>query len=371
MYKDMEKIQEEELLKFINECLDLGYNIYSNVDDINELVEIIVNWYKIKYPDYKIELSIDSISKSNEKLSAPSYRNIENLHENMGYIELIYRIPERIHPIIECWYKGEESEGRIEKTYIFDNKEKNKDDIYFGFCKYDGFFQIMDQVLINNFFKISCANIEQFIDDNNKNNNYIGIDWDICSSNKIDYDSINFDNPKKIVKTHDLDLELRNKIFKLISLKLFNSNKDARIGFIRAKLFAEEFNKYLYKLNFNKPVYVPAETFALCNKIINDLNFKSKTEETKIEENGLTIETLKTLKYYNIKTNTDLLNIDFDRIGDGVCYYCERDRRILNNLTKEMRIKVKKLSNNSTESSNIAVETQKVKKRLFGWRKKS
>ena len=110
--KDSLVIQEKKLLNLIKDRLEKGYNVYSNIDYINELIDIIVNWYEFKYPSDKIKMSEKSIisDKNNILFLVPPkhrLRKIENLSNHMGYTELMFRIPRHLHPIVECWYKDE------------------------------------------------------------------------------------------------------------------------------------------------------------------------------------------------------------------------------------------------------------------------
>lgn len=331
----------QDLLEFINANKEKGYNIYSNINNIEELIDIITIWYKFKYPKDKIE------SIKNGYLQEPNIDLItikEKLSNEMSYTELMFRIPKHLHPIIECWYRPideEDQENDLIKTCIFNKNTMLKNKIYFSINKYDGYFYISSNVTINEYLGIPCQTIDQFI------KNYKKI-------SKFDYSIIDFTNPEQIVATHDLNLELRDKIFDLILLKLFDSDKDQIIGYIRAKKFAEEFNKYIYGLNISlKDIdsIISIGSYSEFNQLINyiiKILEKNKTDKTEIEELGLTFHTLELLKSKNVETISDLI----ENINGPIMNYKfkfeanipSRDKNIIN------AIKINEITHSLVES---------------------
>ena len=58
--KEIIRDKTKELLEYIKDSVDKGYNIYSNIDEIFELIDTIVNWYIFKYSENKIIMSVIS-----------------------------------------------------------------------------------------------------------------------------------------------------------------------------------------------------------------------------------------------------------------------------------------------------------------------
>ena len=208
---------KQELVNFISILKEEGYNIYSNFDDINELINIIVTWYEFKYPVDKIKMSEKSIPKEyfiTGILPESHLSEMENLSDNMGYTELMFRIPKRLHPIIECWYKGDD--GHIPdddlsvETSFFSMDISNTGTKKLYIDKYDGsILNTKDEC----WFRINYKTINTFAE----------------FPYNIEYD---IKNLKKIALTHKYDLIIRKKIFDLIALTLLFSADNFEVGYI-------------------------------------------------------------------------------------------------------------------------------------------
>ena len=174
-----------ELLDFIRENVKKGYDIYSNTEDINELIDIIVNWYKFKYPDIEL-IKIIEFQRYNEAIL--NFNNI-CLFSNMGYFELMKRIPKNLHQIIECWYIKDYIKIELKDTCNIVEQKININ-------RYDGSFKEIPNFRILKNLNFDCKDIDDFL--NNNNNKNIDEEFDL-------------DQPKKLAFTHNLNLELRKK----------------------------------------------------------------------------------------------------------------------------------------------------------------
>lgn len=65
----IERINMLNIFEFIDENLKKGYDVYSDVNNINKLMNIIVNWYEVKYPEYIIQMSAESYNKNKSIVS--------------------------------------------------------------------------------------------------------------------------------------------------------------------------------------------------------------------------------------------------------------------------------------------------------------
>lgn len=129
----------------------------------------------------------------------------------------------------------------------------------------------------------------------------------MCNCN-ISFDYIDFSQAEKVVITHDLDLELRNKIFTSVYLKLLNSSKDMDVRYIRAKCFIDEFSKYLCNVKVDLSYFKKEESWGNSKKldfVLNDILDKENNANS-IEQYGLFFRTLKILKYYKIEYIFDI-----------------------------------------------------------------
>lgn len=353
-----------ELDDYIKECKKKGYNVYSNISNLHNLIEFISNWYKIKYPDNIIEMSIESYNANKEKkfyVVKPKHetRKTENLSMYMDYYQLMLRLPESMHQIIECWYKGineDDTKGNNIYVRVYNKLSKKTQHITIEINKYDGSIDLIYQIVLDNYFKINVSSLEDL-------NNYSS-----APSPKIAR-SIDFRDINKIFKSHELDLEIRNKVFELIVLKLFETSTDKTVGYIRAKLFINEFNKYIYNLNLDSKIIdeqvkeaqtredatEDIEIEELTKYVISDITIDNSNNKL-IDECGLTFKTLQTLKNDNInnisnllpsENNVSALDIDIDGRYFNIN---SRDKIILRNIKKEATSNYQDVISNLEES---------------------
>ena len=323
----MENIIQEsyqEILQFIKENKDNGYNVYSNIDDINELIDIIVKWYEFKYSKGSLEVVYSNyVTKKYNQSGNIVSCDIDELYTNMGYYELMYRIPIELHSIIECHYKGEKCVEDI-KLPINNNSTSIKSSISVNFNKHDGNLTVISLVILERYFKIKAKCIEDLL---NKEK----------FSKKIDYSKLDFSEIENAVVTHNLDLELRDKIFDLIVLKLFFSDENNYFGYIRAKKFIDEFNCNIKGVNLSieklnnmiEKRYIGFDKEYFEN-IFNEIFNKEKNDS--FEASGLTFETIKNLKKHGICKLFDVsmknkeMAIIFNSIYE---ISCNREKQIL------------------------------------------
>lgn len=348
--------EKNKLLNWIKKGLKNGCNVYSNIDDIEELIDIIVNWYKCKYPNNIIEMSESSCGDKLGRLfpQEDRFRKLDKLSSNMGYTELMFRIPKHLHPIIECWYKGNETDNVSAEIKFYTKYTLNVVTKKISIDKYDGCI-LDNRFLLNNecdnLLNFDCSTIEEFINKNENNQNF--------SLEELD----------RMVATHEYDLETRNKIFNLIVLKLFYSDKiysdkDIRYGYIRAKMFIEEFNKYIYNLNLNENNTFLNDVYGMewvfnsiipiqwekdeANYILKDLK-PSKSDS--IDECGLSFKTLCLLKDRGIhEIHNPSLEEVYDYLTDNSIYNFHiptRDKKIIEELIFQQKL-LKKMNEEET-----------------------
>lgn len=372
------------LVDYINQYKNQGYNVYSDISEMKKLIEFITDWYEVKYPDNIINMSIEcyKVGKGNGMyfFTKRPYitRKTENLSKYMDYYQLMLRMPVSMYKVIECWYKGNKGDkGDFSFATFISLKESLVENITrILVSNFDGFLDSTDAVLLNKNIKISCDTIDDLVDKNN-------------FSSEREYFNFELSDPIKIVETHNIDLEIRKKIFNIIILKLFETAPDKNIGYIRAKLFINEFNKYIYNLNLDSKIiddqmedenffeedaiYVIEYTKIkdLTNYVIKDIT-ADNSGNSPVDEYGLTFDTLKKLKIDGINNINDLLpekNIitAMDIEIHGRYYYINtRDKLILERMKKEA---MANLSSNATVN-NLEIEEPKQKRKSIFRRKK-
>lgn len=321
----------KEIRSFMLDCENKEIeHLYYDKDDWKQLMDIIIEWYKIKYPDNKLNMIKEKYKNIDKIILSPKdydYIDVESLSKYMGFSELMFRIPTKLHPLIECWYTGKM------KGHISLNNTINKVDKYFEINEYGDIIKL-DSSFDDTILKRNCRIIDEFVEHINDNT------YDV-------------NDMKKIIKTHNLNLELRNKYFKLIVYLLIISAEDRITGYIRAIRFIEEFNEYLDGLNLSKNcvAFIAVSDLSIDNKPIlgNDIlkdieyilaNIKHEDKDKDIDTFGLTFKTLKRLKKTGIKKLSDLKNKEmYDIVSDhGIFNYNipEKDQIKLRNMFKQV-----------------------------------
>jgi len=319
----------DEIRHFRLDCKnkDIEY-LYYNENDWKQLMDIIIQWYKIKYPDNKLKLIREKYKNIDRIILEPrdyDYIEVESLSKYMGFTELMFRIPNELHQLIECWYTGKM------KGNIYLNNTINKVEKYFEINEYGDIIKL-DSSFDDTILKRNAIIIDDFV-------KYI-------NDNVYDVTEM-----KKIVKTHNLNLELRNKYFKLIAYLLLTSSEDKIIGYVRAIKFIEEFNEYLDSLNLSKGdiAYIAISDLSIDNEymlskdILNDIEYTLSNinpEDKDIDTYGLTFKTLKRLRKMGIKKLSNLKNKEmYDIVSDnGIFNYniSEKDKIKLRNMFKKV-----------------------------------
>jgi len=296
--KEVIRDKTKELLEYIKDSVDKGYNIYSNIDEIFELIDTIVNWYIFKYSENKIIMSEEKYNDRDFLIVVQkdySYRKIESLDKHMGYLELLSRISQNLIPLIEGWYHDKNNFFDISLSYKNTMVEYKKN---YEIDSYDGSIHRYDVRDIETDFKIKCASIEELV------------------KYKDEYKDIDFSDPENVVMTHNLNIELRYKIFELIYFRLFSSSKNIAVNYIRATKFKEEFNKYIRDLDLKFDEEAIYETYPFKSKIgyiLDDL-YKKDNSDTLIEEFGLSSKALRYLKKIDITKKSEITKLNTNTI---------------------------------------------------------
>lgn len=233
-----------EFLNWYEEKIDEGYKPLMNISELQDLINKIVIWYEIKYPEKELEFY--------EGIVDLRFLNIKKMSNFMNLEQLIYRIDKKQYYLIKCQYRTGlggcspiYKDGKIigyNSCIGFSVKRKNKQD-----CRP---WELIDY-----------RNSPRFLILANPVSGEININYDLedyVKSNKITInklltlfenkykDELDFSELNECVYNYNIDLELRNMILQLAALKLlYSRNTIPERGYVRAKRFINEFNKNL------------------------------------------------------------------------------------------------------------------------------
>ena len=237
--KNYEISKNKEFLYWLKNSINNGYDCFVTIEEMQELINYIVNWYEIKYPEREFELY--------EGIRNTKFSNIQKISEVMDIEQLFYRLPHKQLCLMECNYRSKffgqhpiYENGKIIdwKTYILINIDKKN--IKNKFVPYF--------IIIANYITGEVINIfelKEYIEIKEKTNLIELLNF----LNKKYIEELDFTELKKIIYNYECDLELRYRILQLIALNLlYSKNTIPERGYGRAKRFIAEFNK---KLNLN------------------------------------------------------------------------------------------------------------------------
>lgn len=200
-------MKNKKFLKWLNSNIEKGYRNFISPEEMEKLINFITNWYEIKYPEKELMYY--------EGIITNDVRCVPRISENMEFNQLFYRLSNNLQQLIKCEYRY---------AYSIDiNYETGIIDKYF-----------LKQMGIISENEITIDDLLQ----NLKNSN---------SNNDIDYEEV-----ETLIKDHNIDLELREKILFFTSLKiLYSKNTTPERGYERSKRFINEFNKKIPDLNLS------------------------------------------------------------------------------------------------------------------------
>ena len=218
--------ENKVILDFIQQRKREGINLILNIEQIEEMMNDIVQFFEFKYPDSFIS---DLIYKREN--SEKETKICQQLAKSLDIKQLKYRLYHDYVQFLECSYGN----------HIFITKEK------------ENLWDLTSvSIRINDIGEINPYDLKD-LKENKFLHNIDGIQKAsdllgrfIESPITVDYSELS-----KIIAKHKADIQLRNMILELIPLKLIYSKYTLpEYGYIRAKSFVRMFNKE-YNLNIS------------------------------------------------------------------------------------------------------------------------
>lgn len=223
-------------LNWFHDQILAGYDIYLDVSDFQNFIDYVTFWYESKYPNGNDNFNL---------------YNLDDLSRYFTFEQLMYRINHDVYDFINCDYRGEnkkespfyDENGKI--TYMFEEifiniSSKDTDN-------YPDFVVVCDSLtgIVKNADQLIKLGIVDFDNINVDNLLYI-----LNTNYKDIYD---FDELRRVVLNHKVDLKLRKILIILIGKKIL-SNDDVSIDLKmkRYNSFIDDFNNHMYDLKLRK-----------------------------------------------------------------------------------------------------------------------
>lgn len=214
-----EVVHNRELLNWLKKKIKNGYDSFVEIECLQELIDSIVSWYEIKYPEREMEFY--------EGITHTDFEKMETLSKVMDIKQLMYRLPHKQLRLMKCNYC---SPIKISKRNFKDSCSGNN----------------IPYILL----KIDVVSGEVYDDEGliYNPNESVSLD-ELLILLREKYSDWDLKKLEKCIYNHNCDIELRQKILQLVALKLLYSRKTTpERGYERAKRFINEFNK---KMNLN------------------------------------------------------------------------------------------------------------------------
>jgi len=263
----------EVFLNWYNEKLENGYHPYLDLKGIQHLINYMVSLYEFKYCDAYY-------SKQRGKINVRNFIGLNDISNFIDFDQIRYRLSHKELETLDCKYRS--NNGYCSPAYNEDGSlNHDKYDFYISFnlkekTKYEDYYSFL------NSHKVSCREngvipryelkrLKEYIGKKDSEITIENLLYILQTRTKLDTTEI-----EKIIATHKIDLELRNKIFEMIGYAMiYSEDTIPEYGLLRAKRFVNEINEY-YNLFF--------DCYEL-DKLIIDSKYENIFEEKKdIEE---------------------------------------------------------------------------------------
>ena len=218
--KDIEKFYYNDKKEYIlsnrkgfENFLIAHYSETTNIEEMQELVDKLIAWYKIKMPDRKRnELDI-------------RYKNIPDIGDIMTYEQLEYRYKTIEQFVMECPYKEHVYGSRINETEI---KSKN------------------GSIYVNTNGSVSYKTLKNY-----------GLDFMSVEEFYNEFaDKMDLSNLRAFLDKHKLDLILRNHIIDAVRKGLYYSaGANVELGKKRMEAFLNDVNSRYQNIDLANRMY--------------------------------------------------------------------------------------------------------------------
>lgn len=231
--------KNKELLTWLKKAIKKGYHSFIDVEYIQELIDNIVYWYEMKYPERELELSEGTIYRN--------FEDIENLSKVMDLKQLMYRLPHKQLCLMECNYRSKGGSIR----YVYNDKGEKVGQKKILYIRID-----RKGIEYNPF---SCSKLPDFLLHADPDSGKVDVDYNLKDYFSVDditldellvlfkekyTDELGFTELEECIYDHNCDVELRRIVLQLVALKLLYSNRTIpERGYKRATRFINEFNK--------------------------------------------------------------------------------------------------------------------------------
>lgn len=230
--------KNKSFLNWLKQTIDNGYNCYLEIDDLQELIDKIVIWYEMKYPEREFEFY--------EGIRHMDFQDIRKISNVMNIKQLMFRLSHKQLSLMQCGYRacgwaqhpiyenGEEVGSKVDIFMRINRKDVDEEDIWNDKLPY---------FLVHADHKTGIVSdsydLEEFTDKKGMHLHELFALLSSRYSEELDYSEL-----RECIYDNTCDLTLRYKVLQLVALKLlYSKNTIPERGYERAIRFINEFNK--------------------------------------------------------------------------------------------------------------------------------
>jgi len=206
--------KNKNLLTWLKKTIKNGYHSFIDIEGLQNLIDNIVYWYEIKYPEQEMEIYDENIDYK--------LKNMEPLSTSMNMKQLMYRLSYKQLCLMKCDYR---SKGGCNR-YVYNDKDEIvglKTTLFIRIdrknCGYDPYFLLCGESSsgkVNvNYYLSHYVNAED-----------ITLDELLILFKEKYTNELNFTELEECIYNHNCDIELRRKVLQLVALKLLYSKKN-------------------------------------------------------------------------------------------------------------------------------------------------
>ena len=96
--KDYEIEKNKDFLTWLKTSIKNGYHCFMKTEELQELIDSVVNWYEIKYPERELEYF--------EGTRHLGFQGIRRISDVMDIRQLLFRLPHNQLCLMECGYRA-------------------------------------------------------------------------------------------------------------------------------------------------------------------------------------------------------------------------------------------------------------------------
>lgn len=232
--KKYELLKRKELLGYLKVHELKGYVSYLDVNEINNLINKVSAWYDLKYPNYELaKLDINNFKLEDMNILS-QYMNSDELFKRLSFLENTFLTGEYRYKRAGSIKRSNNRVDNWTDVIWIDVPRKSLDPKCPIWLKPLDLKVLVD---VKSGMVLNIGELDEYI----YNVHSLKLD-DLLKDLEPFKDTLDLRNISYVVKTHNIDLELRNKVLELISLKLINSSS---YGYFKALEMLKDFNREL------------------------------------------------------------------------------------------------------------------------------